>query len=293
MTEPKTQLSIIIAAFNEEKGIGGVVSRAFEVLKDYDLEVLVVDDGSKDSTAEKARSAGATVVQHPYNKGHGASVRTGLRAAKHEVCATLDADGQHDPADLPKLLARLDNADMVVGQRVKARYSLVRAFGNWMLNGVASYLSGHEVPDLTSGIRVFRRSVLVHYSSIFPNRFSFPSTSTLALLSDGYSVLFEPFDVASRVEGSVSKLNPLKDGMRFLTIIFRMVHLFNPLRLYLPAGLFVFFGGCAWTVKTVIVNNEFSAGGIFLLLTGLLLVLMGFQIDQVSALRRQVGRDSV
>ena len=281
-------VTVIIPAFNEERTVGKAVRGAVEALSGYDVEILVIDDGSTDSTAEAASRAGATVVRHAYNKGNGAAVKTGLRNARHSICAIFDADGQHAPETLPRLLDRLKEADMVVGTRTDSEYSRFRGFGNWVLNHVAGYLSGHAVPDLTSGLRVFRRDILARYSAIFPNRFSFPSTSTLALLTDGYSVVFEPIVVHARAAGSESSIRPYQDGLKFLAIIFRIVHQFNPLKLYLPLGALILVAGALWSIKTVIMTSQFSAGGILLLLTGLIIILMGFQIDQVSALRRQI-----
>ena len=289
---PRGAVSVVIPAFNEERGIGDTIRGVLDALREYDVEVIAVDDGSKDDTGAVAAAAGARVIRHPYNKGYGAALKTGLREARHDICAFIDADGQHDPSDLARVIARLDGADMVVGMRADAGsgYSHVRGFGNLMLNRVASYLTGQRVPDVTSGLRAFRRPIFMQYSAILPNQFSISTTSTLAFLTDGYSVVFEPIHVKARLEGTQSTLKPTRDGMKFLTLIVRVIHLFNPLKIYLPLGAGVFTAGVLQSIRTMIKSNEFSAGGIFLLLTGLLLVLMGFQIDQVASLRRQLGR---
>lgn len=284
-------LTVIVPAYNEQPSIARIVAQLQEMLQGRRAEILVVDDGSSDDTAAEAERAGARVVRHRYNKGNGAAVKTGLRQAKGELGAVIDGDGQHRASDLARLLDALGDGDMVVGRRVKPDYSWFRNFGNAVLNRVASYLSGHDVPDLTSGLRVFRIDVLRQYMSLFPNGFSFPSTSTLALLTDGYSVCFEPIEAVARDAGGESKIRPWRDGMKFLAIIVRIVHLFHPLKLYLPLGGLLLAAGVAWSIRTIVTNLQFSTGAILLLLAGLIVTLMGFQIDQVAALRRQIGRE--
>ena len=284
---------MIVPALNESRSIAAIVHGIREVLHGVQHEVLVVDDGSQDDTGALAEAAGARVVRHPYNKGYGAALKTGIREARHELCAMIDADGQHHPEDLRRLLTKLGGADMIVGMRTGPGYSAVRGFGNVVLNHVSSYLVGQRIPDLTSGLRVFRRKVLAQYGAILPNRFSFSTTSSMALLTDGYSVLFEPITVEARAPGSTSTLRPWRDGAKFMGLIVRVIHLFNPLKVYIPLGLFLFVSGVLQSIRTMIKSNEFSAGGIFLLLSGLLVVLMGFQIDQVSSLRRGLGRHEI
>ncbi|MDH3629437.1 MAG: glycosyltransferase family 2 protein [Acidobacteriota bacterium] len=285
------ELTIIVPAYNEETSIADVVRGTRQAFEGIDVEVLVVDDASTDQTVERATAVGARVIRHRYNKGNGAAVKSGLRHANADLGAVIDADGQHRPQDLRKLFDQLADTDMVVGTRVKPTYSITRRLGNAVLNRVASYLSGHRVRDLTSGLRVFRVSTVMQYMGLYPNGFSFPSTSTLALLTDGYSVSFVTIEADSRAEGGESSIRPIRDGVKFLAIIVRIVHLFHPLKLYLPLGGLLLLGGVAWSIRTIVVAYQFSAGAILLLLAGLIVTLMGFQIDQVAALRRQMGRD--
>jgi len=204
------QTSVVIPAFNEAVSIGGVV---------HDLsaaagwqEILVVDDGSTDETGARAAEAGARVIRHPYNKGNGAAVKTGIRHATGVFILITDADGQHRPSDAARLVAQLGNYDLVVGARSgQSQATLARRLGNATLNGIASYLTEQPIPDLTSGFRAARRECLLEFIHLLPNGFSTPTTTTLAFMRAGYSVRFEPIDAARR-EG-VSKIRLGADGV--------------------------------------------------------------------------------
>src|SRR3972149_2706481 len=214
--------SVIVPAFNEEASIGPLVSglRAAAAWG----EILVVDDGSQDETAERARTAGARVIRHPYNKGNGAAVKTGVRNATGLFILIIDADGQHLPADALRLVAHLDAYDLVVGARASAtQATAVRRYGNAMLNWTASYLTERPIPDLTSGFRAARRSCLVEFLHLLPNGFSTPTTTTLAFLKAGYSVRFEPVDAAPR--GGESKIRLAADGANFFLILLKVITL--------------------------------------------------------------------
>ena len=190
-----------------------------------------MDDGSSDQTSEAARAAGARVVRHPYNKGNGAAVKTGIREAQGELVLLMDGDGQHDPADIQKIIALLPEYDLVVGARAwNAQATFSRGLGNLLLARLASYLCGRKIPDLTSGFRAARRDRMREFLHLFPNGFSYPTTSTMAFVRAGYNLRFVPIDGKQRTVSSTSKMRPWREGVRFLVIILRMVTLFSPLR---------------------------------------------------------------
>ena len=213
-------------------------------------EIIVVDDGSKDATADKARAAGATVVRHPYNKGNGAAVKSAIRAAEGEFVLLLDADGQHPPTEIPKLIDKLEDFDLVIGARAfQAQATLSRGLGNGALNRFASMLSNFPIKDLTSGFRAANRRRLREFIHLYPNGFSYPATSTLSFIKAGYSVCFVDIEGRKRSGDEKSKMRPWKEGGRFVVLVLRMVTLFSPLRVFLPVSL-VFFASVSATSCT-------------------------------------------
>ena len=221
------KISIVLPAKNESAAIGTTVSG---IRQHYpDAEVIVVNDGSTDHTAAVAEAAGARVIHHTYSKGNGAAIKSGTRAATGEVIVFMDADGQHDPADIPRLLSKLkDGHDMVVGARqAGSQASLGRGLANRFYNLLATYMTGHKVDDLTSGFRAVRAEKFREFLYLLPNGFSYPTTSTMAFFRAGYSVAYEPIHAAQRI--GKSHIKPLQDGMRFLLIIFMIGTLYSPL----------------------------------------------------------------
>jgi glycosyltransferase involved in cell wall biosynthesis len=242
-----TQVSVVIPAFNEEDAIGGVVADL--LARRPWREVLVVDDGSADQTPARAEAAGARVVRHPYNKGNGAAVKTGIREAQGDVILLMDADGQHDPQDADRLVERVGVYDLVIGARAAKDQKWGRALGNAVFRALASWLTGREIPDLTSGFRAARRDRLLEILHLLPNGFSYPTTSCLALLKAGYNVTFEPIRARERV--GKSKIRAVRDGVKFLLIILKIVTLYRPLKVFFPvslASLLVGLGYGAWNV---------------------------------------------
>src|SRR5690554_5912818 len=207
-------ISIILPAKNESAAIGATIASIVALLPD--AEVIVVNDGSTDNTAAVAEIAGARVLSHPYSKGNGASIKTGARAATGEVIVFMDADGQHDPVDIPRLLQRLDEGhDMVVGARqAGSQASVGRGLANGLYNRLATYMTGHRIEDLTSGFRAVRADKFREFLYLLPNGFSYPTTSTMAFFRAGYSVAYEPIHAAQRI--GKSHINLLRDGTRFL-----------------------------------------------------------------------------
>lgn len=252
----KHVVSIVIPARNEAAVIGVLVARL--TAAGVFSEVIVVDDGSTDATAAVARAAGAKIVSHPYPKGNGAAIKSGARQASGEVIFFMDGDGQHRPEDISRLLAKLDEGyDMVVGARVsrKSQASLHRAAANGFYNRFASWMSGHDVLDLTSGFRVVKASLFKRFLYLLPNGFSYPTTITMAFFRSGYSVAYEPIEVDKRIGKSHIRL--WRDGVRFLLIIFKIGTLFSPLKLFLPISLAFFLTGCGYYLYTYLSSGRF------------------------------------
>ena len=283
MADPSS-ISIVIPALDEEASIGDVV-RQLRASTPWH-EILVIDDGSSDATADRARTAGARVIQHPYNKGNGASVKTGIRRATGEFVLIIDADGQHSPEDALRLADQLGEYDLVVGARAPStQVTLGRRGGNALLNGLAGYLTGRQIPDLTSGFRGARRDCLREFLHLLPNGFSTPTTTTLAFIRAGYSVAFEPIDARSRT--GQSKIRLARDGVNFFLILLKIITLFSPLRIFLPVSLLSFVAGTVYGLWTVVVNGRIPNGAVLLILFAAIVFLVGLVSEQVSALRLQ------
>jgi glycosyltransferase involved in cell wall biosynthesis len=274
-----SDVSVVIPAFNEEASIGAVVERvrARHAWK----EIVVVDDGSADQTAARAEAAGARVVRHPYNKGNGAAVKTGLRAAAGEVVLLMDADGQHDAEDIDALITPIGVHDMVIGARKAGDQSLVRAFGNAMFQGLASWLTGRPIPDLTSGFRAARRDRMLEIIHLLPNGFSYPTTSCLAFLKAGYNVSFAPIRAHRRV--GTSKIRPLRDGTKFFLIIFKIVTLYNPLKIFFPLSAASFVLGAAYGVWNVVAKGKIPMGSALLIQLAVVVFLFGLISEQIAS----------
>lgn len=275
-------VSIVVPAKNEEATIGRVVAGARAACPG--AEIIVVDDGSDDGTARQAEANGARVVRHHYSSGNGAAVKTGARAARGDVLVLMDADGQHDPSHIPQLLACLDRGyDLAIGSRsADAQASVARWFGNGLYNLLASWIVGHRVLDLTSGFRAVRARLFREFLHLLPNGFSYPTTSTMAFYRAGYAVVFEPVPVAQRVGRSHIRL--LRDGVRFLIIIFRIGTLYSPLKLFMPVSLAFFLGGVGYCAYTLLVYSRFTNFGALLFVTALLVFFMGLISEQITQL---------
>ena len=276
------QTSVVIPAFNEAASIGIVVRDLASSARW--LEILVVDDGSSDETGANAAAAGARVIRHPYNKGNGAAVKTGIRRATGEFVLIIDGDGQHRPEDACRLASRLGEYDLVIGARATTtQASQARRLGNSTLNRLASYLTGREIPDLTSGFRGARRECLREFLHLLPNGFSTPTTTTLAFMKAGYNVAFEPVDARSRV--GQSKIRLARDGAKFLIIILKIITLFSPLRIFLPLSLASFVLGAAYAVWTIATQSHVTNSSVLLIMLAVIVFLVGLVSEQISALR--------
>lgn len=287
-------LSIVLPAKNEAAAIGATVEKIHAQLARMNLEacaeILVVNDGSTDDTAAVAQAAGARVVHHPYSKGNGAAIKTGTRAAQGEVLVFMDADGQHDPADIPRLLDKLNQGhDMVVGARQKgSQASVGRGLANGLYNRLASWMTGHKVEDLTSGFRAVRADKFREFLYLLPNGFSYPTTSTMAFFRAGYSVAYIPIHAAKRIGKSHIRL--LRDGTRFLLIIFKIGTLFSPLKIFAPVALLMFLLGTGWYVWTFFTIHRFTNMSALLYTGSVITFMMGLISEQITALMYKDAR---
>jgi len=275
-------LSIVIPAKNEAASIADVVASA---RSEYpEAEIIVVDDGSTDATADLAGAAGATVLRHPESLGNGAAVKSGARAAKGEILALMDGDGQHDPRQLGKLLAKLDEGyQMAVGARDSGSHASVgRWFANGLYNQIASRLTGRHVPDLTSGFRAVRASMFRQFLYLLPNGFSYPTTITMAFLRSGYAVCYEPITAAKR--SGKSHIRPIRDGIRFLVIIFKIATLYSPLKIFMPISAIFFTTGVGYYAYTYFTAGRFTNMSLLVITASVIIFLIGLISEQITAL---------
>ncbi len=281
MADP-ADVSVVIPAYNEGAVIAQVVA-ALSAAGPWH-EIIVVDDGSRDDTCVHATAAGATVVRHPYNKGNGAAVKSGIRRATGEHVLIVDGDGQHSPEDARRLVARLGEYDLVIGARSKTTQATqARRFGNTALNRFASYLTERDIPDLTSGFRAARRSCLCEFLHLLPNGFSTPTTTTLAFIKAGYNVAFEPIDAHQRI--GQSKIRLARDGAKFFMIILKIVTLFSPLRVFLPVSLAAFTVGAGYAAWTIATQSHVTNSSVLLIMLAVIVFLVGLVSEQISAMR--------
>jgi glycosyltransferase involved in cell wall biosynthesis len=281
MADP-SEVSVVIPAYNE----GAIIAQVVQALAAAGPwhEIIVVDDGSRDDTGARATAAGAIVVRHPYNKGNGAAVKSGIRRATGEHVLIVDGDGQHSAGDARRLVSRLGEYDLVIGARsTSTQATHARRFGNTALNRLASYLTGREIPDLTSGFRGARRECLREFLHLLPNGFSTPTTTTLAFIKAGYNVAFEPIDALQRV--GQSKIRFAQDGVKFFVIILKIVTLFSPLRVFLPISIAAFTIGAAYAVWTIATQSHVTNSSVLLIMLAVIVFLVGLVSEQISAMR--------
>jgi glycosyltransferase involved in cell wall biosynthesis len=277
-----TETSVVIPAFNEALSIGDVVRELASAAPWR--EILVVDDGSSDDTAAQAGAAGARVLRHPYNKGNGAAVKTGIRQATGAIVLIADGDGQHRPADAVRLVSQLGPYDLVVGARSRQTHaSLSRRMGNALLNAIASVLTEQRIPDLTSGFRAARRENLLEFLHLLPNGFSTPTTTTLAFIKAGYSVRFEPVDAGQRA--GVSKIRLGSDGFHFFLILLKVITIFSPLRLFVPVSAAAFLVGAGYGVWTIVTQSHVTNSSVLLIVLSVVILLVGLVSEQIASLR--------
>ncbi len=279
-------VSIVIPALNEAQGLPGLLEElrsCLSKLDRYRFEVLVIDDGSSDHTGALATEFGARVFRHPAPLGNGASIKHGIREARGDYILLMDADGQHPPEVIPRLLDELDHYDMVVASRGARGGKLHRNIANRVYNGLASYVTGKRIPDLTSGFRVLRADPLRSFLPLLPNTFSYPTTITLSMFRAGYSVRYVPFQVRER-EGK-SKIRILKDGSRFLMIILKIATLFAPLRIFTPVAAAIAGIGAAWYLYTFFSAGRFTNMAVMLFVQASVIFSLGLISEQIAQMR--------
>jgi glycosyltransferase involved in cell wall biosynthesis len=280
MSQPS--VSVVIPAKNEAGAIEGVIRSVRQQLPA--AEILVIDDGSTDETAASAESAGARVVRHRYSMGNGAAIKTGARSTRGDVIVFMDADGQHNPADIPLLLERIEEGfDMAVGARSRnAHASAGRGIANRFYNRLATYMTGQTILDLTSGFRAVKANRFREFLYLLPNGFSYPTTATMAFFRAGYSVAYVPVVASQRI--GRSHIRPLKDGLRFLLIIFKIGTLYSPLKLFVPVALVHGLLGVGYYVYTYSVAARLSVATVFMLTAAVTIFLIGLVSEQITAL---------
>ncbi len=286
MKKADESVSIVIPAFQESGTIGPTVRHVLKVAAalNCEYEVIVVDDGSTDGTGDAARAAGAQVLTHPYNKGYGAALKSGIRFASYRTVVLVDADGQHNPEDIPHLLRERDTFDMVVGRRKGTTGSQMwRKPGKIFLRWFANSLAGRAIPDLNCGFRAIDREMALRYLPIMPQGFSFSTTITIAAFRGGYSVQYVPIEVRHRAGKSTVRV---ADGFLTIMLIIRLVTLFAPLRVFLPISLLTFAIGSFYTIQGYFMAGVASLKGLIALLTAVQFFLFGIMVDQIVAVRR-------
>lgn len=277
------KISVILPAKNEAEGLRSVLPALRACLPD--AEVIVVDDGSTDDTAAVAAAHGARVLSSPYPMGNGAAIKSGARAAGGDILVFMDADGQHDPAWIPKLLEKLEEGyDMVVGARDWAGQAGVsRGMANAFYNWLATRMTGYPVKDLTSGFRAVRAERFREFLHLLPNGFSYPTTSTMAFFRSAYAVAYVPVPVARR-KGNGSHIRPVRDGLRFLLIIFKIATLYSPVKLFAPAALLFFLAGAGYYAYTYATQARFTNMSLLLFSAAVIVFLIGLVSEQITSL---------
>lgn len=278
-----TRVSIVLPAKNEASSLARLIPNLLAHMPE--AEIIVVNDGSNDDTVTLCGKHGLQAITHPYSLGNGAAIKAGARRASHDIIVFMDADGQHDPADISRLLARMENGhDMVVGARrdASSQASIGRGLANKFYNRLASYITGHQVDDLTSGFRVVRADKFREFLFLLPNGFSYPTTITMAFFRSGYPVAYEPIQVGRRIGKSHIRL--WKDGARFLLIIFKIGTLYSPLKLFAPVSLGMFLAATIWYIHTFVGYGRFTNMSALLYTGSVMIFLMGLISEQITAL---------
>lgn len=284
------EISIVIPAKNELHGLKQLLPKLKKVCPE--CEIIVADDGSEDGTGDLCEKYNITVVSHPYSKGNGAAIKSGVRAAKGNILVFMDADGQHEPDDIDKLLGKINEGfDMVVGSRsASSQASFGRLCANTFYNWFASRIVGQKIDDLTSGFRAVKADKFKMFLYLLPNGFSYPTTSTMAFFRSGFQVAYVPINVKERIGKSHIKL--LKDGIRFLLILFKIGTLYSPLKIFLPFSSCIFLTGIMYYVYTYLTMGRFTNMSALLFTTSITIFLMGLVSEQITSLMYSRSDDS-
>lgn len=281
-------ISIIIPAYNEERGISSVIEQLLVIMKSLEMpcELIVVDDGSVDQTAERVGAfADVSLIQHQINRGYGAALKTGIRHAHYDLICISDADGTYPNDQIPPMLASFHEKmlDMIVGARVGTgvKIPLIRRPAKWFIRKLAEIVAGSQIPDINSGLRIFRKPIAFRFFNILPDGFSFTTTITLGMLTNAYSVGYHPISYHQRV--GKSKIKPIRDTLNFIVLIFRMALYFEPLKIFLPLSLFLLVLGAGWGLFTAIVWDSLADNSMFLIgLTALQVGMLGLIAELIN-----------
>ncbi len=290
--------SIVLPVYNEETIIPTTIGRIIEVFvqKDLDWEVVTVDDGSSDKSYEVLKEMESEfpqsmkVIHQPYNKGNGAAIKAGIKAASGDYIICMDIDGQHDPEDILRMLPYLDDYDLIVGARpFKEDGTWYRNLANKFYNRLASSLTDFKIEDLTSGFRIFKADVVKRFYHLFPQRFSYPTTSTLALLKGGYNIKYVPINIRPRQAGA-SKIRLFRDGFRFTTIIFKIILLFEPMRVFIPVTVASFILGLIGMIISILQVHRLYIpnSSVILFVLGVISFLMGILAEHLTAIQMAI-----
>lgn len=285
---PASDVTVVIPAYNEEEGISETLDTLLASTEESSrsFEILVVDDGSSDRTAEIAARPGVRVIRHQRNRGYGAALKTGVLAARGEVVAFYDADNQFEAADLHRVIDALDSCDAALGNRTAESHSpFSRRGGKRLLGWLANYLARQKIPDLNCGLRAMRRDLLLEYLHLWPQGFSASTTTTLVLLKEGYDVSFVPVTVKKRVGQSSVKI--FRDGFNTVLLIVRLTTLLDPFRVFIPTAIVLFALGLAWGVRYMVQGMGLSVASLFLMVSGVNIFFFGLLADQIAAMRRE------
>lgn len=281
-------VSIVVPAYNEKECIGGFLGKLKPVAKKIKAEIIVVDDGSSDGTAGIVKKKGVKLIQHPYNKGYGAALKTGIKAASGDTIAITDGDGTYPSSDIAKLVGEIGKYDMVIGDRSGSRHiPLLRRPAKWMLRHLAQYVVKKKIPDLNSGLRAFKKQVALGYFHLLPDKFSFTTTITLASLNDGLSVKFVPISYHKR--GGKSKIRPFHFP-EFMLLILRVMTYFRPLRIFAPAAVLLFLASAAvFFYSKLVLGTLMDVSVIMLFIASVLTFMLGLLADLIVVQGRQRG----